>query len=737
MKTRHLLFFFLFMVSMTLRSVSYEIKIGQEYFLDYTATARLQLSSASWYSEDPSIARVINPDYATNTMWCTVVGVTKGVTFVHCYYSGRDRITGEAMTGEREYRIEVLDGKPVSITLSPNPLEVDQGSTASLNALIMPNDAEWSSVTWTSRNIAIATVSGSGKKATVRGVGVGETTITATCDNGTVGSCRVIVYGTNPTSLTLSTTATEFEPETVYDFSYTFYPSNQRSPITWTTSDATVADLVTTGYDEETLSIETYKPGTAIITGKTANGITASLTVNVASPPLKVDGWGTNEGTTTDVSVEAIPYVNFNKPAYPSAHFDEIILYVGDWQTDPVTATKVSGKVSWADQWHYTLQFEPDELLWPRTNYVLYIPDGALQTEYGRPLEGGHLFDFNTGRGKTMTLTASVPGGTIDEPTAVALTCSEPDAIIEYSLDTATNYFMDMSKAYKYISPIVISKTTSLRVMASKRGFETIYKEWKFTVNFHWVSYDYVFPFFTDERPYVTTHVNPFVRYEEGGFEPTVDFTDENIFVMTYPGYEFMEGEFFISDDLLVFVPSEPFKEDEYYVMYIESAVMRNANKGFNYNFYYYVFTGLAEESAPLEGVQTYHKSLSVKPGERTVVVAHPVPYNADYSKWQWTSSDPSVATVNERGVVTALKEGVCTITITTDNGYRDSCRLTVGNNTLEDVNCDGVADTQDVLSIYTTIQNSDTTDKSADVNADGTTDTQDVLKVYEYIQHH
>ena len=737
MINRILLFIVGLAASLSLMAETFQVKIGQEYFVDYRATARLQLSSASWYSEDPSIARVINPGYATNTMWCTVVGVTKGVTFVHCYYSGRDRITGDAMSGEQEYRIEVLDGKPVSITLSPNPLEIDQGSTAQLKGLIMPHDAEWSSVTWASRNTAIATVSGQGESATVRGVGVGETTIIATCDNGTVGSCRVVVYGTNPTSLTLSTTATEFEPKTVYDFSYTFYPSNQRSPITWQTSDATVADLVTMGYDEETIWIKTYKPGKAVITGTTANGLTASLTVNVTSPQLEIRGWGTSDGRTTDVSVEAKPYVDFNLPAYPSDHFDEIMLYVGDWQTDPATARQVSGKVSWTDQWHDTLQFEPDELLWPRTNYVLYIPDGALQTEYGRPLEGGHIFDFNTGRGKTMTLTASVPGGVIDEPTIVTLTCSEPDAKIVYSVDTATTYFMDYSKAYTYTLPITIGETASLRVEASKRGYEQIEKEWFFTANFHWVDYNYCYSYFLDELPYNTSHITPFVRFDEGGFETTQYFNDDNLFMMTYPGFEEMDGEFLISNDLLVFVPAEQFKDNEYYVMYVESGVMRNANKGFNENFYYIVFRGTASESAPLEGVRTYHKSLIVRPETRTVVVAFPVPFNADYEKWQWTSSDTSVAIVDSRGVVTAKKEGTCTITITTDNGYSDSCRLIVGTRVVEDVNADGTVDTQDVLQIYTTIQNSDTTDQSADVNNDSTIDTQDVLKVYEYIQEH
>ena len=66
--------------------------------------------------------------------------------------------------------------------------------------------------------------------------------------------------------------------------------------------------------------------------------------------------------------------------------------------------------------------------------------------------------------------------------------------------------------------------------------------------------------------------------------------------------------------------------------------------------------------------------------------------------------------------------------------GYRFNITLT--NTTKEDVNNDGIVDTQDVLRIYDFMQNSSASGaEKEDVNGDGIVDTQDVLKVYEYMQ--
>ncbi len=54
-----------------------------------------------------------------------------------------------------------------------------------------------------------------------------------------------------------------------------------------------------------------------------------------------------------------------------------------------------------------------------------------------------------------------------------------------------------------------------------------------------------------------------------------------------------------------------------------------------------------------------------------------------------------------------------------------------------EDVNRDGVVDTQDVLTVYGIIVSPEGGDATGDVNGDGKVDSQDVLQVYDYILSH
>jgi len=64
----------------------------------------------------------------------------------------------------------------------------------------------------------------------------------------------------------------------------------------------------------------------------------------------------------------------------------------------------------------------------------------------------------------------------------------------------------------------------------------------------------------------------------------------------------------------------------------------------------------------------------------------------------------------------------------------REGLLFIFGEATLEDVNGDGIVDTQDVLKVYEQMQMAEY-DEAADVNGDGVIDTQDVLRIYDAMQ--
>ncbi len=87
-----------------------------------------------------------------------------------------------------------------------------------------------------------------------------------------------------------------------------------------------------------------------------------------------------------------------------------------------------------------------------------------------------------------------------------------------------------------------------------------------------------------------------------------------------------------------------------------------------------------------------------MKPGDTLQVVAEGV------EDATWTSSDSTVATVDENGLVTALKAGMTAITVTTTSGETGWCAIFVYNP--GDVNGDNVVSGSDVTALYNLLLN-------------------------------
>ena len=77
-----------------------------------------------------------------------------------------------------------------SITLSPSPMSVPLGTKGSLTATILPKEASYHTLTWTSDNEAIVTVDQDG---VVTGVKLGSANVKAAADNGKSASVTVTV----------------------------------------------------------------------------------------------------------------------------------------------------------------------------------------------------------------------------------------------------------------------------------------------------------------------------------------------------------------------------------------------------------------------------------------------------------------------------------------------------------------------------------------------------------------
>ena len=84
-------------------------------------------------------------------------------------------------------------------------------------------------------------------------------------------------------------------------------------------------------------------------------------------------------------------------------------------------------------------------------------------------------------------------------------------------------------------------------------------------------------------------------------------------------------------------------------------------------------------DSIYVNGVSINNKAVEMMEGEVVTLIATINPSNASNRNVFWTSSDQSVATVDNNGKVIAIKAGTTTITVTTEDGDKTAtCSVTV-----------------------------------------------------------
>lgn len=161
-----------------------------------------------------------------------------------------------------------------ALKLNKSSVSIIRGKTYTLKATITGGLNAGESLTWSSSNKSIATVSSKGK---ITAVADGTVKITVKAPSGVKATCTV--YVCKPTKVTLDKTSVILVKGATAKLAATIAPTSaKKAELTWSSSNTKVATVSSSG------KITAVKDGTAVITVETANGKKATCKVIVATP---------------------------------------------------------------------------------------------------------------------------------------------------------------------------------------------------------------------------------------------------------------------------------------------------------------------------------------------------------------------------------------------------------------------------------------------------------------------
>ena len=140
----------------------------------------------------------------------------------------------------------------------------------------------------------------------------------------------------------------------------------------------------------------------------------------------------------------------------------------------------------------------------------------------------------------------------------------------------------------------------------------------------------------------------------------------------------------------------------------------------------------------PLTSISLDKSEISMFNGETKQIDVKYNPSNTTDNKTvKWSSSDTSIATVDNNGKVVAIGKGNATITAKVGD-FTATCKITVSNNVMVgDIDADGAVTISDALMIFkyktNEIKLSDTALKAADTDKNGKVELADALRIFKY----
>lgn len=240
-------------------------------------------TTLTWSTSDANIATVSN-------------GVVTGVN------PGTVTITATTVNNLTATCTVTVKQPVTSITLNPETATILKGKTLTIEATVLPENAEDKTLTWTSSNPTVATVN----DGVVEALAQGEAIITATSANGITASSTITVID-KATEIVLDYYDIEVIAGNTFQLTATLLPEGcEPETLTWSSSHTSIATVDDNGL------VTAVSPGTASITVMSSTGLTANCTVyvlpvlveTVTVTPFNVEAV---EGTSVQLKAEVSP----------------------------------------------------------------------------------------------------------------------------------------------------------------------------------------------------------------------------------------------------------------------------------------------------------------------------------------------------------------------------------------------------------------------------------------------
>ncbi len=244
---------------------------------------------------------------------------------------GETTITATAADGSgvsATCKVTVTPKLVTSIELSKENLTLEKTFTAQLTATVLPEDADDRSVTWSSGNNEVATVS---QEGLVTAVGVGTADITVKANDGSEMSaiCKVTVTPKLVTSIKLDDEELTIVRTHTRQLTATVLPedADDRS-VVWSSGNEEVATVDDTGL------VTALKVGEASITATANDGSGVSATCVVTVTPKLAESISLNE---TELTLERTATAQLTATVLPETTDDRSVT----WSSDNTAVAKV------------------------------------------------------------------------------------------------------------------------------------------------------------------------------------------------------------------------------------------------------------------------------------------------------------------------------------------------------------------------------------------------------------